>query len=121
VTTFTTEPAGPEGYSRRGFVIADDPKHPIPAVRDGDVTYLPYIGPNSEVGYQCRHTDGRIEYLYFNPSTDEGHGGPDGGPGNNVFLYQGRSGDPAEDSPHHFYYVFDPQDWEEGVNDGPST
>lgn len=86
---------------------------PSQSTVDGEVTFTPVV-KDGMVGYECVHTDGRREYLYLNISNDDGvGGGPGGGPGNNVFLYQGTEFDPAEDSPCHFYYVFDPADWEE--------
>jgi hypothetical protein len=77
---------------------------------DHDVTFYPWQGSDAQVGYRMVHRDGRVEFLYLNPSADDRRGGPDGGPGNNVFLYQGTTGDPARDGSHHFYYVFDTRD-----------
>lgn len=44
------------------------------------------------VGYKATHADGRVEYIYLNPSADDG-GDDDGQP--NVFLYHDNSGDPC--------------------------
>lgn len=106
-------------HVEHGIAVTHAPAQHVP-LTDGEVTFYPFIGENAQVGYRCEHSDGRVEYLYLNPSTDDGmDGGPDGGPGNNVFLYQGTTGDPAEDAPHHFYYIFDPEDWNEpdGINE----
>lgn len=57
------------------------------------------------IGFKItRHSDGAVEYVYLNPSQDtwsDGHHHPD------VFVYSGAHGDPALDSSHHFYNIFD--------------
>lgn len=86
----------------------------------GEMTQRPFLGENAQVGLQLTHSDGRVEYIYFNTSNGgDGSEGRDGGPGFNTFVYQGTEGDPAEDDPLHFYYLFDPRDWEEpdGINE----
>lgn len=73
----------------------------LAAVHDetSGVTYRPWSNGYA-VGFECRHSDGRVEYIYLNPSqeTDDGVA--------NVFLYQGTEGDPAQDVPHHHYDLF---------------
>lgn len=75
-------------------VVDADGGYTIPAqlTIDQHVTYEPYIGGRNEVGFRAVHADGRVEYLYLNPSYN-----PDGSDVPNVFLYQGDSGDPAYD------------------------
>ncbi len=49
-----------------------------------------------------RHADGKVGYVYLNPSQDtwsDGKFNPD------VFVYTGIHGDPALDSAHHFYNI----------------
>lgn len=49
-----------------------------------------------------RHADGKVSYVYLNPSTDTSSDErfhPD------VFVYTGTHGDPARDSSHHFYNI----------------
>ena len=62
------------------------------------VKYTPYInGPMA--GLKCEHIDGKVEYIYLNPSDEE----PDDTP--NVFLYQGTTGEPGYDGPQHHYLI----------------
>lgn len=45
------------------------------------------------IGFKVTHPDGRVEFVYLNPSTleDPEHETP------NVFLYHGTTGDPSDD------------------------
>lgn len=72
---------------------------PTPTL-DG-VLYVPWTNGYA-VGFACRHRDGRVEYIYLNPS----HATDDGQP--NVFLYRGPHGDPSQDSPSGDFDVFEP-------------
>jgi hypothetical protein len=62
------------------------------------VTYTPW-SDGYAVGFRCEREDGRVEYIYLNPSseTDDGQA--------NVFVYQGEHGDPARDAVAHHYDV----------------
>lgn len=76
----------------------------------GAVTFTPYIGKDGTVGLRARHEQsGREEFIYFNLSDHDGDedGGRDGGPGHNVFVYQGNTGDPSQDEALHFYYLME--------------
>lgn len=68
---------------------------------DPDVEWSPFVR-DGMVGYKVtRVYDGEVTFIYFNPSTS-GKGEPD------VFVYQGPSGDPANDgSVCHLTPVFD--------------
>lgn len=66
-----------------------------------DVTYTPWTDGYA-VGFMCRHDDGRVEYIYLNPSQGDDAGQP------NVFVYRGEHGDPSRDASCHFYDVFQP-------------
>lgn len=62
-------------------------------------TYSPWTD-GAAVGLECRRHDGHRTFLYLNPSgeDDEGHG--------SVFIYHGTAGDPAKDTPQHWYDPF---------------
>lgn len=69
------------------------------------VTYVPFVDlDDGRTGYTCRHEDGRVVLLYFNPSSDSDDGQP------NVFVYMGYDGTPASDQPLHHYNVFAPEE-----------
>lgn len=71
-------------------------------VTDGDVSYHPWTDGYA-IGFEVHHPDGRITFVYLNPSqTSET---PDDDPC--VFIYTGTAGDPAGDNAHHFYDVTD--------------
>lgn len=72
------------------------------SVRDEDsgVLYAPWTD-NGAVGFRCEAPDGRVEYIYLNPSG----GSDDGVP--TVFLYRGPAGDPSDDQPDLYYVPFD--------------
>jgi len=79
-------------------------------VTDDSVTYIPYATARGQVGYVVRSNDGdRQELIYLNASTGTDDGEP------NVFLYQGESGDPANDEPSRYYLVA--EDWKVGSRD----
>jgi hypothetical protein len=61
------------------------------------MTYTPWTDGYA-VGFKCEQ-DGKVEYLYLNPSSDSDGGQP------NVFVYHGEAGDPSIDGPCHFYDV----------------
>lgn len=63
------------------------------------VTYIPWTDGYA-VGYRCEHEDGRVEFIYLNPSSETDDGQP------NVFVYHGEHGCPSKDAPAHFYEVF---------------
>jgi hypothetical protein len=52
------------------------------------------------VGYKVTHPDGRVEYIYLNPSSSDDNGDAI------VFLYVGPNGDPATDSPSVYEKLF---------------
>ena len=61
-------------------------------------TFEPWTsGPLS--GLKCTGQDGRVSYLYFNPSDTDSEGQA------NAFVYQGEHGDPAKDHPLHHYAI----------------
>lgn len=61
-------------------------------------TYVPWTDGHA-VGYRVTDDDGRDEFIYLNPSSDDSDGEP------NVFVYRGPHGDPSQDQPLHFYRV----------------
>lgn len=65
-------------------------------------TFTPWTDGHA-LGFKVtRHADGKVGYVYLNPSTDtwsDGHHNPD------AFVYTGTTGEPASDSPHHFYSI----------------
>lgn len=68
---------------------------------DAHVTYTPHTDPASgALGFKVEGPRG-TEYIMLNPSR----GSDDGVP--TVFVYQGPTGDPAEDEPQHFYAPFE--------------
>jgi hypothetical protein len=67
------------------------------------VKYTPFIS-GQIAGLKCELPDGTIEYIYLNPSEEETDDTP------NVFLYQGATGDPAEDAPQHHYLIGSEED-----------
>lgn len=52
------------------------------------------------IGFRCEHPDGRVEYVYLNPSSDSDDGT------SNVFVYQGTEGDPVQDPAYTHYVMF---------------
>lgn len=69
------------------------------------VTYTPFV-KDGMVGYRAEHEDGRVGWLYFNPSNDTDDGTP------NVFVYQSesphdtRSPDPSWDGALYHFTLF---------------
>jgi hypothetical protein len=63
------------------------------------------------VGFKATHQDGRVEYIYLNPSSADDDGAAI------VFLYVGPTGDPEGDAPSTYEKLFvgdaDPQAPEE--------
>ena len=69
-------------------------------VMDGQgVSFHPWTNGDA-IGYECHHPDGRVEFLYFNISSDSDDGV------SNVFVYQGTEGDPAADTPYVHFDLF---------------
>lgn len=67
----------------------------------GGVFYIPCAIKDGQMGYCVRSEDAsQAEFIYFNPS-DDSQGQP------NVFIYQGESNDPVNDTPLHHYRVAD--------------
>ena len=60
-------------------------------ITDG-VTYRSWTDGHA-IGFQAEHNDGRVEYIYLNPSQDSDDNVP------NVFLYHGTEADPSQDQP----------------------
>jgi hypothetical protein len=87
-------------YDTSGNAIIDPLGRVITSIRpfvtETGVTYTPWTD-GTAVGFRADHVDGRIEFLYLNPSNDSGD--EDETP--NVFLYHGPSGDTGNlfDSP----------------------
>jgi len=68
-----------------------------------EVIYIPYATRDGQVGLVARsHSGDRAEFIYLNPSTETEDGVP------NVFVFQGVSGDPANDQPVHHYDIGKP-------------
>lgn len=55
-----------------------------------EATYEPWSDGRA-IGFKATSPDGRVEYVYLNPSTEPDDGVP------NVFLYAGPHGNPALD------------------------
>ena len=53
------------------------------------------------VGFKVTHPDGRMQYVYLNPSYD------DCADDANVFVYIGEHGDPGQDAACHYYQIFE--------------
>lgn len=68
-------------------------------VNDGPVSYHPWTNGYA-IGFEVHRSDGRIEFIYLNPSQSDGDEAEA-----NVFLYTGTEGDPAADEAHHHYLV----------------
>ena len=49
------------------------------------------------MGFRVTHPNGAVEFTYLNPSSSDSDGTP------NVFVYQGAAGNPAMDTPQHWY------------------
>lgn len=64
--------------------------------------YEPYVR-DGMAGLKVTFEDGQIRYIYLNPSST----GEDVEDEPNVFVYFGRTGDPATDTPCHWYSVSD--------------
>lgn len=79
-----------------------------PGITTPDGTsYLPW-SDGWAVGFECHRRDGRLSFLYLNPSGEVDEGG------DSVFVYLGGKGHPAHDLPQHWYDPFgDPTqpDW----------
>lgn len=78
---------------------------------DGQVTYYPWTD-GWAVGFRAVHDDGRVEYIYLNPSGESDDGVP------NVFLYQGTEGDVRQDPAYHHYDLFLPDYPQQGQPSG---
>ena len=75
--------------------------HPQVVVDAEGVTWRPWTDGYA-VGFQATHQDGRVEYVYLNPSSDSDDGQP------NVFLYAGPEGDSGQDAALSHVNVFEP-------------
>jgi hypothetical protein len=65
-----------------------------------EATYEPWTDGYA-VGFKAtRKSDGRVEYVYLNPSSETDDGQP------NVFLYAGSTGHPALDHSIVYHDVF---------------
>jgi hypothetical protein len=53
------------------------------------------------IGFETRHPDGQVEFVYLNPSGESDDGTP------NIFVYRGPYGDASYDRPEVHYNVFD--------------
>lgn len=51
------------------------------------------------VGFRCIDKNGKVESIYLNPSSSDSEGQP------NVFVYQGASGNPMDDSAVAYFNV----------------
>ena len=66
------------------------------------VRYEPWSDGHA-IGYRVtRLADGKVGYVYFNASVDDGFD-PECGP--DVFVYMGPVGDPAQDGAAHHYNI----------------
>lgn len=63
------------------------------------VSYTPWTD-GWAIGLECRRRDGYRTFLYLNPSGEMDEGVA------SVLVYRGTAGDPAEDSPQHWYEPF---------------
>ena len=62
-----------------------------------NITYEPWTDGHA-IGFKLtHHNEGTTSYIYLNPSGDSDGGTPD------VFVYQGVTGDPAQDAALHYY------------------
>jgi hypothetical protein len=89
--------------------------HPVPVEKFGGpfhtviseegYVYEPWTDGHA-VGFRVSHPDGRVQYIYLNPSSSDTLGEA------TVFLYQGEHGDPAldMDACNHHYVLFDTED-----------
>jgi len=69
-------------------------------ITTNSVTYEPWSDGNA-VGFKVtHHRTQRVEYIYLNPSHDS-----DGDVEPDVFIYQGRTGNPGDDTPLCFFTV----------------
>lgn len=64
------------------------------------VTYTPWSNGYA-VGFKATHNDGRVEYLYLNPSSDTDDGQP------NIFIYHGTTPDMEDARWSCFIDLFD--------------
>jgi hypothetical protein len=60
----------------------------------GDVCYLPFITSDGCVGYHIMRDKVPLGFVYLNPSDNS-----DGESGEDIFVYRGTVGNPAEDAP----------------------
>lgn len=96
----------------RTVMRPSEPIHPG-SVTDSDtgIEFIPWTD-GWAVGFRLVHQDGHEEYIYLNPSSD---GGGDPDHRSNVFVYQGKHGDPAMDTPYvHFNAEHDSPPFAEG-------
>lgn len=70
----------------------------------GQVTYTPFIGLHGEAGHKAEHDDGRIEWIYLVPSSND----PDEPEAEhpNVFVYIDYARGAFVNAVHH-YLMFD--------------
>lgn len=75
-----------------------------PIVTGTGVTYTAWTDGYA-VGFRAVHPDGRVEYIYLNPSHDE----PEADENPNVFLYTGPAGSTdGDDAPVCYVDLFTP-------------
>ena len=73
----------------------------VPDTQGRTVIYRPWTDGYA-VGFKVTREDGKVEYIYFNPSNND-----DGSDDPNVFVYTGEHGDPSQDTPSvHFVQHF---------------
>jgi hypothetical protein len=70
-----------------------------PIVTADGVTYQPWTNGDA-VGFKATHPDGRVEYVYLNPSRDTDDGQP------TVFVHWGTTGSTEQDRPLVHVEVF---------------
>lgn len=69
--------------------------------------YAPWT-ENGVMGFRVTAPDGRVEYVYLNPSSESDDGVA------NVFLYHGTTGRPSEDGPVVYVDLFTCMDRPDG-------
>jgi hypothetical protein len=76
----------------------------------GNLSYLPFITPDGRVGYKIQRDGRPLDFVYFNPSDNS-----EGEAGDDIFVYRGTVGDPAEDKPLCFIDTGDHEDYQLGT------
>jgi hypothetical protein len=73
-----------------------------PVVSTEGVLYQPWTDGYA-VGFKATHPDGRVEFVYLNPSSESDDGQP------TVFLYRGTAGTAEQDAPLTHIEIFPSQ------------